>query len=219
MRRSTYLIFINAVVLVVILALMAQSLFVVKRPGTVTSVTGRVWVQHGEQGNFTPLSAGETIKSDDTIKTGANGQADFTWADGTRLRIRPDSNLSVYKSQAILAKKADIRQFRLNYGVILVDVAKLVSPQSKFEIATPTAIASARDSIFGVKVKNGRSQAWLDKGSLKLSSGMGNETRDYPILPGRVTTLQDGADLKSHFDARDGAEFIRHLNNWPGANR
>ncbi len=212
MRRSTYLIFANAIILVIVFALLAQSLFVGRRPATAVAVTGKVLVQHDGAGAFTPLNAGESIKSADTIRTGADGKVELQWADGTRLQIQPDSNLVVRKSNYIMAKKADISQFRLHYGTIFVSLAKALSPQSKFEIETPTAVASVRDAIFMMKVKNGRTQAWVREGALKLSSGEGSEgskAHETLLRPGRMATSGAVGEVQTYLNVQTDAEFMR----------
>lgn len=207
MRRSTYLIFINAMVLVVIFASMAQSLFVVKRAATAAVVQGKVLVQHGGEGRFMPLAAGELIKSEDALKTGASGKAELEWADGTRLKILPHTDLVIRKSNYIMVKKADISRFELGTGTIYVSIAKPLSPQSKFEIETPTTIASVRGTTFMVEVKNGRTQVAVDKGAVKVSSGEGDAARECLIYPGRIATSSAFGEVQSGPETQVRADF------------
>ena len=210
MRRSTYLIFINAMILIVVFALLAQSLFIIKRLAQAETVTGKVLVQHSGKGDFTPLSAGEFIKTDDVVKTGADGKAEFKWADGTRLNILPDSDLVVRKANYNMAKKSDESQFRLNNGTIFVRIMKSLAPQSKFEVETPTAVAAVRGTIFMVRVQNGRTQVAVHKGSVKVSSGEGDDAHEALIMPGRVATSSAAGEVQTSADTEADAEFTEH---------
>lgn len=196
MRRSFFLIFVNAMILIVIFALMAQSLFIVTRLARAASVTGLVKVQRAGRGDFTPLAPGDFIKTNDVIRTEKDGEAEFAWADGTRLKIEPNSDLTVKKTSHNVAKKADESQFSLSRGTIFVRIVKTLAPQSRFEIETPTTTATVRGTIFMVKVANGQTEVAVHKGSVNVTSGEGETARRRLISPGQIATSQTVGDIK-----------------------
>lgn len=200
MRRSAYLIFINALILVVIMALMTQSLFIVKRLAKVERLQGHVLVQRGGNGEFAPLTRSDIIKTTDVISTGKDGEAEFKWADGTRLKMAPNSNLTVAQASYNMTRKAETSRFQLNGGTVFVRIMKTLSSQSKFEIETPTARAEVRGTIFMVKVEKGQTEVAVHKGAVRLISGEGSEQKTRLVTPQTVALSPHSGQIEVERD-------------------
>jgi hypothetical protein len=196
MRRSAYLIFINAIILVLVMALMAQSLFIVKRLAKVEQLQGRVLVQRGGNGKFTPLTRSDFIKTTDIISTGKDGQVELKWADGTRLKLIQNSHLLVKQASYNMARKAETSRFALMSGAVFVRITKTLPSQSKFEIETPTARATVRGTIFMVKVNKGKTEVAVHKGSVSITSGNSENQRLGLITPQTLAVSQSVGQVK-----------------------
>jgi hypothetical protein len=207
MRRSFFLIFINAVILLMVFALLAQSIFIIKRLAKAEFVKGRVVVQPNGRGAFIPLSQDDFIKTNDVIRTGSDGIAEFKWADGTRLKVEPSSHLTVKKATYNMARKADESQFRLAQGTIFVRIVKALSPQSRFEVETPTAVAAVRGTIFMVKVDGTKTRVAVHKGAVNVKSQTEENVRESIVTPGKVAISQQQGQIEVNNDAGIEREF------------
>lgn len=204
MRKPVLLIFTNACILVVVFALLAQSLFIVQRVAIARAVSGQVEVQRGGAGAFTPLSAGEGVKSGDVVRTAGQSEAEFAWQDGTRWKLAPGSRLTVEKASLNSARQNQTSRFQLESGRILVRVVRPMTRASRFEIATPNAVASVRGTVFSVAVANGATQVKVFRGSVEVSEL--NGTQKVSVAPGqkvRASLL----DFKTSADS-DEREFL-----------
>lgn len=97
--------------------------------------------------DFAPALDGDLLASGDVVKSSQAGRAVLTFFDGSTLTVDPGSIVRV----TTLNKLADggiqltIEQ---TLGRTWASVAKLKTPDSKFEIKTPTSTASVRGTAF-----------------------------------------------------------------------
>jgi hypothetical protein len=177
MRRAAVLLIANLVVLLFVGAWLAQSLLIVQRIAGVSAVTGRVEISHHGAGAFRPLGPARHVVAGDVLRTSAGGGLTLNWADGSRVRVGPGSELQVMKCQLNTARKSETYLFRLNVGQVWVRVLKALTGPSKFEIRTPTATAGVRGTVFSVKVEPGGDTAVsVLKGSVALRGKSGAVT-------------------------------------------
>ena len=103
--------------------------------------------QKGGGGDFTPALDGDLLTSGDVVKSSSNGRAVLTFFDGSTLTVETGSIVKV----AVLNRLANggiqltIEQ---TLGRTWASVSKLKTPDSKFEIKTPTSTASVRGTAF-----------------------------------------------------------------------
>ena len=212
MRRPVLLIFINAMILIVVFMLMTQSLVIIQRIARTVNLTGRVEVQRSGKGEFKALAQGDMIKTRDVIRSGAASTAEFKWADGTRWKLMPDSEITVKKSTHNSVKRADQSQLKLSAGKVFVRIIKALQPASQFEVETPTAVAAVRGTIFSVEYKNGKSEIAVFKGHVAVRSnapGNGPKMGEELIEPGRAAVSGAPGQLHQQDDKAAAAEFAR----------
>ncbi len=207
MRRPTLLIFINAMILIVVFTLLTQSLVIVQRIAKADKVSGTVEVRRSNKGEWKELSQRGLIKTGDVVRTGADGQAEFKWADGTRWKVMPSTEIVVKKSTYNMVRKADQSQLMLNSGKVFVRIIKTLQPSSNFEVETPTAVAAVRGTIFSVEVKNGVTEVAVFKGKVKVSSDNEEHHQENIITPGVTAVSAMPGDLQKHSGAKLAAEF------------
>ena len=211
MRRPVLLIFVNAMILIVVFALLSQSLVVIQRLAKADNISGLVEVKRSRQGGWKPLAKGGLIKTGDVVRTGKTGTAEFRWADGTRWKIMPATEIKVRKSTYNMVQKSDQSQLQLTTGKVFIRIIKALQPTSNFEVETPTAVAAVRGTIFSVEVKNGKTSVAVFKGKVQVSGkGAGENKRDL-ITPGHAAIANDAGEIRETGDAAELIEFSRQL--------
>ena len=209
MRRPFFLIFVNLSILLVLLAMLTQSLFVVQRVAVTEDLRGHVDVQRGGRGAFAPLSKDGLIKTNDVVRSAQDGAAEFRWPDGTRMAITPGTQLTIKKVSFNAAARADNSEFKIADGKIFVRITKGLAPDSKFEVETPTAVASVRGTIFSVEVEDEKTQVAVYKGEVKVSSGA---EKPRAIAPGEIAISARDGVLETRADASQNAVFEAQKN-------
>ena len=151
MKKPVVLIFVNAMILIVVFALLAQSLFLVQRLAQTSDVQGVAEVQRGGKGDFARLVAGQTVAVGDVVRTGSNGNVEFLWADKTRWKLMPNSQLTVANATHNSARGNENSRFQLDEGKLFVRIVKPFRKGSSFEVQTPRAVAKATGTVFSVE--------------------------------------------------------------------
>lgn len=207
MRRGTYLIFINAMILIVVFCLLAQSLVIIQRLASAEKIQGTVEVSRGGNGKYIALAQGSAIKTGDVVRTGSDGQAEFKWVDGTRWKVMPNTLITVKKSVTNIARHADYSELGLTSGKVFIRIMKALTAASRFEVETPTAVAAVRGTIFSVEVKDGQTQVAVFKGQVQVRSG---ETEAQKLIePGQAAVSARRGALQTVSSAGADAEFAR----------
>jgi hypothetical protein len=170
MKKPVLLIATNAMIVIVIFLLLAQSLFLVQRGAQVASTEGQISVQRRGQTEFIPLGQGEIVGIGDTIVTQEDGSATFTFADRTRWKTTPNSQITIRKASVDSINKSEISQLRLDSGQVFVRMVKPLSSGSSFEIQTPNALVKVTGTVLSVKSDEGRTQVEVLKGLAEIEA-------------------------------------------------
>ena len=172
MRKAAMLLVSLAAIMIVVGGLMTQSLVILQRVAVVDAVEGMVWLQQRGHADFVPLADRPRVAAGDTLKTDARSQVDLRYVDGTRLRVGPSSRLTVLKDQINRRTQDQTTMFKLDLGRVWVRILKVLSHKSKFEIATPTATAGVRGTIFSVEVTpQGQTLVSVQEGKVAVLQG------------------------------------------------
>ncbi len=102
------------------------------------------------------------------IRTGADGQVDLQFSPTMKLRIGPDTSLTLDTAKLLSAKDFEQLQLRLDHGKIFADAGKL-SAASHVNIITPTAVASVRGTQWAMKEENGKNETLVKEGSVQVA--------------------------------------------------
>ena len=102
-----------------------------------------------QKGNadFAPALDGELLASGDVVKSSANGRAVLTFFDGSTLTVDTGSIVKVATLNRLPNGGIQLT-IEQTLGRTWASVAKLKTPDSKFEIKTPTSTASVRGTAF-----------------------------------------------------------------------
>lgn len=191
-------------ILIVVFALLTQSLFIVQRLATTNKLQGQVEVQRGGKGSFTALSSNSLIKTGDVVRSGQDGVAEFKWLDGTRWKITPNTEITVKKAVSNVIQRSQTSELELTRGKVFVRIMRELSHASKFEVETPTAVAAVRGTIFSVEVVNGKTQVAVFKGHVQVTSG---PTHAAIINPGQAAVSAQLGALQTIASTVADAEF------------
>src|SRR4051812_25425488 len=131
-------------------------------PVRIKSFKGNVQVQRAKTpGKWFPAKRGIQLEPGDAVKSGDKARADLQLVDGTKMQLRP-------KSQVKVQQTSPNRVMSLDFGRIKSFVNRVKN--SKFEIRTPIAAASVRGTVFEVGFDAEKENGFLDveKGAVAL---------------------------------------------------
>jgi hypothetical protein len=146
------------------------------------------------------LTVGADVSVGEQIVTGAKGQVQIVFSDGTRLVVAPGSAL-VIESYLFNGRTADKFAVNALAGGFRFITGK--SPKPAYSIKTPTASIAVRGTQFDFNVTPGRTDLLLYEGAVRLCSGATcTEITDRCALG---VTQSGGAQVIGRNDAQHAA--------------
>ncbi|MGO1501799.1 MAG: FecR family protein [Marinobacter sp.] len=119
-------------------------------PARATSVSGGVQLISGIDGRKKPLTKNALIRVGDEVLSHA-GAATITLADGSEVRLSPDSRL-IFNRLTQYGKSGMVdTRLRLNRGEVHTRVKPVIEGGARFEIETPSAVAAVRGTAFALQ--------------------------------------------------------------------
>jgi hypothetical protein len=100
-------------------------------------------VQTDTGSGFTAAEEGQLLAVGDAVKTGADGRAALVFAEGV-VRVDYDTNLKITADTPLSSE--------LSSGQAYVRVTELTETGDRVSVATPTATASVRGTIFNIRL-------------------------------------------------------------------
>ena len=119
---------------------------------TLSILNTDITAQKGGAGDFLPALDGDLYKTGDVVQSSVNGRAVLTFFDGSTLTVDPGSIVRVTTLNR-LANGGIQLVIEQTLGRSWASVAKLKTPDSKFEVKTPTSTAAVRGTSFETKVE------------------------------------------------------------------
>ncbi len=175
MRKASFAIILGFAFLLAILLLLTQSVSVLQRVARVSEVSGTVNIIHKGEDDAKPLGERRLVQAGEQLSTGAAGRCTLNWINGTRIRVEPNTELTVQKCQ--VCKGVEQSAFRLDIGKIWIRVLRVLSQQDKFLINTPTATAGVRGTMFAVEVAaDGYTEISVYEGQVTVAGDSGEVT-------------------------------------------
>ena len=113
----------------------------------VTKVKGNVEVRHGDSGtSYNVAKAGELLKDEDFVRTGANAFAVLIYLDDkSMVKLKGNTNLSIRGKRT---GKGLEKNLELTGGTVKAVVSK--QRRGEFKITSPTSVASVKGTSFWV---------------------------------------------------------------------
>ena len=108
-----------------------------------------------ETNQWFPVTGRAVVASGDTIRTDAEGSAIVTWfSDGTVMEIAPNSEVRIDEFSG--STSDDTAPFRIEttvtVGRVFHGVRRLISPESEYQVNTPSLTAAVRGTVLAVDV-------------------------------------------------------------------
>jgi len=169
-------------------------------------VKGEVLIQSAGSSEWIPAKKDQRLSPADIIDTGEKGAASITPDRKARIDLLPGSRMTVEQASRNGSSRATTLQ--LDFGRLKADIQKL-SGDSKFEIKTPTAVASVRGTTIFVNTgatgdgpQGKNTDLFVDKGLVNF----------FPLGSPKTGQLVDKYGLSSIFG--DGSILeLRHLSD------
>lgn len=135
-----------------------------------SKIEGDVQIQKKEGGKWSDAQEGGKLSAGASVKTGKDGKCLVTWGLGHVVRVHP---LSSFKVDSLKddGGKSD-SNLNLANGRVTAQVGKL-TPGSKFNVKTPSAVAGVRGTAFDLNQPEGGEELKVSvlEGSLSLEAG------------------------------------------------
>lgn len=152
----------------------------------VVSVEGEV--EHGRQGGgWSPLAPGETVQTNDVVRTGAHGRTDLRIDDRSHLTIDASSEVSVRELTGL------VHRFRLTRGRMAADYDREGQRVLRVEDAAGESSAETRGARFSVLSTGTTIAVASSSGQVVLSSSGGSVTvgggETSVVVRGRAPSL------------------------------
>lgn len=175
------------------------------QPALLAQLRGTVERLRGEDSSPDPLAAGAELVAGDRIRTGDDSSATIQFADGSRVLMQSNTELTLDTMSAFGASGMVDTSMRLHGGRIESDVPHEAGSGSRFRIISPSAVAAVRGTSFRIafdesadralgEVLDGELGVSASGVSLALPAGFGNVTRTGEP-PGEPVELLPAPDL------------------------
>ncbi len=162
------------------------------QPAKASTVSGTVQLISGNTGRKIRLTEGTLIQVGDEILS-ASGTATIELADGSEVRISPNSRLIFNRlTQYGKAGMVDTR-LRLNHGEIHTRVKPVMEGGARFEIETPSAVAAVRGTAFALQTSTKGTSLQVTEGEVDF--GAPGKTQRIPAGFGANLSTQSSRGL------------------------
>jgi hypothetical protein len=177
MRKALVLVICVLVVGLILAHMVGQSLRVLQLVARVDSIEGSAYVQRPGDAEPAPLEAGDLIYAGANVTTGEDSAVVLTWANGSKMWLSPSSRLVIKKSELNTKTRSYASLFSLKQGEAWCRTADLDSPDSFFQVETPSATAGVRGTIFRVRVSPDKTTSiYVSEGEVLLGENDGTST-------------------------------------------
>ncbi|MBM3500679.1 MAG: FecR domain-containing protein, partial [Armatimonadetes bacterium] len=211
-RRAAVLFIVVFVLIVFSALLVTNTMSVVQRIARVSNVRGAVELQPVGQDAFVPVTADRNARAGSILRTGKGGHATLRWPDGTALRVSPNTTLTIDKCTFDKRSDVSLSHFTLSAGRVWVNVIKMLSAESKFEISTPTATAGVRGTSFAIEVSPGATDVLVYEGEVEVRAG----EQSIGVKGGQTLAVtESGNTALRELDERERAEAQEALAELP----
>jgi hypothetical protein len=139
------------------------------------------------------LKVGSLVLAGTTVKTGEDSFVILHWVDEVEMRIGPNTQLKVTRSSFNRATKALDALFRLDLGVVFVNLKRKLPARSRLELETPAITAAVRGTAYRVEVKpDGETRLEVEHGVVSVRTVKGQEIQ---LTAGQTIVAQPNGEV------------------------
>jgi hypothetical protein len=140
-----------------------------------------------------PLKVGSLVLAGTTVKTGKDSFVILHWVDEVEMQIGPNTQLKVTRSSFNRATKALDALFRLDLGVVFVNLKRKLPARSRLELETPAITAAVRGTAYRVEVKpDGETRLEVEHGVVSVRTVKGQEIQ---LTAGQTIVAQPNGEV------------------------
>lgn len=140
---------------------------------TAASVEGSAEYQAKGAGPWVALAAGQVIGPTDQVKTGSGGKVIIAFSDGTKVQLGANAGFQLESLEA--------RKIGVHMAVGLLDAWVAKVKKRRFQVRTPTAVASVRGTQLQVAVDAaGNTDVFCFSGALEVAPPQGGRPVEVP---------------------------------------
>jgi ribose/xylose/arabinose/galactoside ABC-type transport system permease subunit len=122
------------------------------------------------------LNEGDMVKPGDTVTTGRGSRAFLRFADGSMMRLYPNSELYIQDLQTS-PTGSTVTELRVMFGAFFAKIHKLVTRDSTFTVTTPVLTLGVRGTAFQLAVGQGQGSVAVGEGSVAITQKVPVEDR------------------------------------------
>jgi uncharacterized cupin superfamily protein len=165
-------------------------------------IAGEVQAKPKGSNKWTPVKDGATLNEGDSVKTLENAKAEIVFFEGSITRLGSKTEITIEKTGQVgdSQNSRDI-SLKVILGQTWHRVKKMFSSESRYEVKTATAVATARGTEFRVDVDaTGKSICYVVDGSVGVTS-----------MDGKVVVLENGDKIIVSLGASVTDEMIQKI--------
>jgi hypothetical protein len=163
--------------------------------GSFTIVKGKVNVKRGGEEKWEKAEADMPVYPGDMVKTEAKSEAELILDDGSMLRIEEKTTIEVVDSKIEGEGETTKKSFLLNLlsGKTLNNLKKLINKESKYNVATKTAVAGVRGTEFSVECEEEITEVAVFEGEVDVTNKTETaEGEAVKVSQNQQTTVEKG---------------------------
>lgn len=154
--------------------------------GAVVAMHGDVTRSMRTDSPFESVAVGTPVASGSRLRTGIDSSATLRFADGSRVQLLPDTELSIVDSTRFSTDAGNSIRLDLVRGAVETFVVPRTGATSRFEIRTPAAVAAVRGTDFRVGVDQAQARSEVLGGNVEFGNAAGRRV----LRPGFGTLAQ-----------------------------
>ncbi|MFA5339610.1 MAG: FecR family protein [Candidatus Omnitrophota bacterium] len=165
----------------------------------IVKLSGSVKVKNGGSAVWHDAKVNETLKTGDTIETNKNGKAEFRVENGDVITLQQDSNFTITRLKETGSGEHE-SLFESKKGKLRAKVEKLKG-NSKFEVKTPTSVASVRGTIIFLNISSTQTQSYFEDGNGVLKNLISGTIKNVPM--GTSSTADGNGNVTDPVEQND----------------
>jgi hypothetical protein len=145
------------------------------------------------------LLEGQLLKPGDRVTTGVGSRAFLRFADGSVMRLYPNSELYIQDLQTS-PTGSTVTQLRVMFGAFFAKIHKMVTRDSAFTVTTPVLTLGVRGTAFQMVVGQDQGNVAVGEGAVAITRKVAVEDRGLTRYLDDTRTVDAGKQAEAGVD-------------------
>ena len=155
---------------------------------TLTITSGSVDLQTAGETTWRKATDNMAIKEGTRLRTSDTSSASIKFAEGSKLNLASNTDIEIDQAKFVEGGSSGVIM-KQNAGKSTSQVVKLATPDSRYEIQTPSALISVKGTQFVTEVEqNGTTRIKVDQGTVTVTA----QGKDVSVNAGYQVTVESG---------------------------